>query len=176
MDISPIKRKEQNFWGKVSVSDPDKCWNWKGAKDPAGYGNVKCGRKVTKAHRIAYALHNGEWPGDFMVCHSCDNPSCCNPAHLWKGTNQDNQNDSVQKGRKNPAILLGESNPNSKLTKVQATQAITLIAQGMTNKRIAHMLGVSHAMISCIRLGKAWPELMRPANSNQFKRYASCRK
>ena len=176
MDISPIKNKESRFWSKISVGAADACWNWNGAKDKDGYGNVKCGKQVTKAHRIAYALHNGKWPDDSMVCHKCDNTSCCNPAHLWTGTNQDNQNDSVSKGRNKPGSLTGEENPGAKLSKEQATQAITMIAQGFTNKRIAHMLGVSHATISCIRLSKAWPELPRPANSNQFKRYASCRK
>lgn len=176
MDISRIKSKEQNFWNKVEVSGADECWNWIGAKDTNGYGNVKCGRQVTKAHRIAYTLHYGEWPANFMVCHKCDNPSCCNPNHLWKGTGFDNMQDCATKGRNRYAVMFGETNPNSKLSKDQAIQAITLIAQGLTNKRIGHMLGVTHSMISCIRLDKAWPELPRPANSNQFRRYASCKK
>ncbi len=176
MDIEILRKYSDRFWSKFDEKPEGQCWNWRFSKDQNGYGQMKIGRKPVRTHRIAYALHYGVWPGEFMVCHTCDNPSCCNPAHLWKGTNQDNQNDSVRKGRKNAVSMAGETNPSAKLSKEQAEQAVTLIAQGLTNKRIASMLGVSHAAISLIRLSKAWPDLFRPANNNYFKRYASCRK
>lgn len=79
------------------------CWIW--TKGYAGgrngrYGMLRLpdGSAIT-AHRLSYALHKGPIPAGMYVCHSCDNPACCNPAHLWLGTNSDNQLDAVAKGR-----------------------------------------------------------------------------
>ena len=127
-----------------------------------------------RAHRVAYALANNTWPGEMMVCHSCDNPACCNPAHLWLGTNSENQDDSVNKGRRaHIKGASGENNPRAEIDEKTAREIIRLIACGHTNKVIATMHGISHAAVSCIRLGKTWPHLPRPANNNYFRRYGS---
>jgi hypothetical protein len=78
------------------------CLEWQGCRDDLGYG--KCSRHVdgvryVLAHRWAWAEANGPIPGDLLVCHTCDNPSCCNVAHMFLGTDADNTADRDRKGR-----------------------------------------------------------------------------
>lgn len=81
---------------------PSGCWEWTGYRDRDGYGKVRV-RAIRSApiaaHRIAYERAKGPVPPGMFVCHACDNPPCCNPDHLWLGTNRENQNDAVAKGR-----------------------------------------------------------------------------
>lgn len=77
---------------------PD-CWEWMGAKNRKGYGQYRLDRKLHIASRYAYELFNGPIPTGMQVCHSCDNPSCVRHSHLFLGTNQANQLDSVSKSR-----------------------------------------------------------------------------
>ena len=87
------------FWRKVDKSGgPDACWPWMAFRNPAGYGMFGIGRKVQLAHRVSWWLEKGE-PAGMFVCHHCDNPPCCNPAHLFLGTSRDNALDAKAKGR-----------------------------------------------------------------------------
>lgn len=92
-------RKIKRFWKMVIISDDDKCWEWTGSKSGFGYGTCKIDGVENGAHRIAYSLCRGEIPPGMCVCHSCDNPSCCNPNHLWIGTKADNCKDRAKKKR-----------------------------------------------------------------------------
>lgn len=104
-NTSPEKRREEKFWAKVN-KEPGQgpngdCWEWLGHSRGNGYGGVTYKGKKTKiASRISFELTN---PGveleGFCVCHTCDNPPCCNPAHLVKGTRKDNTQDMIAKGR-----------------------------------------------------------------------------
>lgn len=83
------------------------CWIWRGAKNHNGYG-IMLGpnRKTCRAHRRCLEVQQGNpIPSGMEVCHTCDNPSCVNPAHLWVGTTSDNAIDKTQKGR-NPIVAL----------------------------------------------------------------------
>ena len=90
---------EDRFWELVSVAGEDECWNWKGYRTPKGYGQLPVAHKHNFAHRLAFELkHRPLNPGE-VVCHKCDNPSCCNPKHLFAGTQLDNIRDRDIKGR-----------------------------------------------------------------------------
>jgi hypothetical protein len=90
-----------NFWKKVKKSSHLNCWTWLGSTNTTGfkYGRFRINGKLTTAHRAAWILCNGPVSKDIFVCHSCDNPSCVNPSHLFLGTRSDNVRDCVKKGR-----------------------------------------------------------------------------
>lgn len=90
---------EQRFWDKVDRRDPDECWVWKAGKSAFGHGKVWRDGRHEPAHRVAWELANGQLAGDRFVLHSCDNPPCCNPAHLRPGTQADNVADAVERLR-----------------------------------------------------------------------------
>lgn len=83
------------FWRNVRIGTPDECWPWTSNVSARGYGYYGDGF----AHRTAFLLVNGPIAAGLDICHSCDNPSCCNPAHLRAGTRQDNMNDMKARGR-----------------------------------------------------------------------------
>lgn len=93
------------FWSKVNKGlRPDDCWIWTAGKSN-GYGIFRVGdNKTISAHRYSYILHNGKEPGSLFVCHRCDNPSCVNPDHLFLGTQGDNIQDMIDKGRFRHAV------------------------------------------------------------------------
>lgn len=99
----PVRNR---FWQKVDKRGPNECWPWIAAKDPRGYGRIggdgrrKSGKRaVVLSHRTAYELVVGPIPAGMFVCHRCDNPPCCNPAHLFVATCKQNNQDMYAKGR-----------------------------------------------------------------------------
>lgn len=88
------------FWGHVdNFGEWSKCWNWKSGLTSDGYGKFKAKGKTLIASRVAYYLATRYLPDYLFVCHKCDNPKCCNPAHLFLGTHTDNLQDASNKGR-----------------------------------------------------------------------------
>lgn len=91
---------EERFWSKVDQRGPNDCWPWLGARHERGYGRFILGERNRRANRVAWEIANARpVPDGMLVCHSCDNPPCVNPAHLWIGTLADNARDMVAKGR-----------------------------------------------------------------------------
>ena len=100
---------EERFWTYVDKSGgPDACWLWTGQTRKSGkllYGYFRLSRKPSlkvSSHRYSYAIHKGAIPDDLYVLHNCpggDNSLCCNPAHLWVGTQSQNLLDASSKGR-----------------------------------------------------------------------------
>jgi hypothetical protein len=119
----------KRFWGKVSkTNNSNECWNWIGGHQSQGYGMVWMGIKMNLSHRIAYELTFGKTPDGLDVLHTCDNPSCCNPSHLFLGTHLDNMIDKQQKKRCNSPR--GQENGRCKLTDVQVDEIRQLYSTG----------------------------------------------
>lgn len=101
--------KEEKFWSRVEILGENDCWHWKKANGDYvwTYGSFKYNKKVSYAHKTAYELHHKiilpkSFPvteNSVLVCHSCDNPWCCNPNHLFLGTPSVNRNDCITKRR-----------------------------------------------------------------------------
>lgn len=88
---------EERFWKRVVKTNT--CWIWNGKMAGNGYGQFLINYKGKYAHRFSYELHKGEIPKGLCVCHTCDNPPCVNPNHLWLGTRKQNSQDMTRKGR-----------------------------------------------------------------------------
>ena len=91
------------FWQKVDLSKPNGCWPYKGFRKWDGYGwlqrYIDGKPKNLTAHRYAWILTHGQPPEGMHILHTCDNPPCCNPAHLRLGTHDENMADMKAKGR-----------------------------------------------------------------------------
>lgn len=138
----------------ASVDRTGACWLWTGATDKDGYGTVKLrGRRVEKAHRLAYRLAHGDIELGKMVCHRCDNPRCCNPDHLFLGTAKDNKADCVAKGRH----VKGEG----LYWKAKLTEHDVRAIRGdhRNSYQIADQYGVSAVLIQQIRKRNVWKHI-----------------
>jgi hypothetical protein len=125
------------------------CWAWTGAHIRSGYGHFYWrANKLLLVHRVAYTIFRGPIPAGLNVCHACDNPGCCNPAHLWAGTQQDNIDDQMGKGHH----IHGETHHNARLSDAQAS-AIRTDTRKL--REVAAEYGVSMAQVSRIRRGES---------------------
>lgn len=144
---------EQDYIINKSVAIPEAgCWIWMGAVTPAGYGfsnSPKRKKNNELAHRASYRIFNGEIPDGMIVAHSCDNPYCVNPSHLWLATHKQNSSDMVIKKRS----ARGEKCGKSKLSEEQ----IKFIRESdFSHRKLGAMFNVSHANIGYIKRGATW--------------------
>jgi hypothetical protein len=146
------------FWNKVDTSGAGECWPWLGAKKPGGYGNVRIDGTYLVAHRVAFEIAtNIKIPQGLVAMHLCDNPSCCNPAHLVLGTQKANVGDMLLKCREYRAgIARGVRNGNAKLTEAEASEIRGLCKEGLSQSHVGKQFGVSQTTISNIINNKTW--------------------
>jgi len=142
------------FWGNVMIGSNDVCWLWIGRKNQNGYGVFDHGGRPHIASRFCYELSHGKLPQNIFVCHSCDNPGCVNPSHLWAGTPKQNVDDCVAKGRNSGGNgLRGSAASRSKLTEAQAR---TIKLSRVPAVDLAAEFGVSATAIRKIQSGENW--------------------
>lgn len=154
----------ERFWSKVKKGHPDDCWNWTGQFfKRGGYGRFSItenGRNVRlRANRVAYYFSTGNYSEDLYVCHSCDNPKCCNPKHFFLGTHPQNQQDKVEKGR----TPKGTGHFYHILTEKQVEEARhRCLVLGETRASVAKLFNVKYYTVVCAVLGRNWKHVPMP--------------
>lgn len=148
---------KQHFEGMIKKI-PDGCWLFTGTNNGMGYGVIRIGGEQQKAHRVAYVLYVNNIPEGICICHTCDNPICVNPAHLFAGTQKDNMQDMKAKGRHG----YGETNSRAKL---KEHQVIEIRKRYATDKYIrqeilAKEYNISRSALSFIVTNKTWKYLL----------------
>lgn len=150
------------FWSKVNVLGKDDCWEWKSGTNGKGYGQFFIrleGKKLIHeyAHRISWMLKFGDIPEGMRICHSCDNPPCCNPDHYFLGTQLDNMQDASRKGRCKVPGFKGEEISWAKLKEKDVLEIKKLLREGSKSQsEIARNFGVSVQAIHYIKTGRNW--------------------
>lgn len=154
----PVKKKQhviEKFLSKIIVNNND-CWGWNSCFKQNGYALLTLGRGLPQllASRFSYWYFNMVDPAKYCVCHTCDNPSCVNPNHLFLGTNKDNTQDMMRKRRNcPPPTSFGEDHHNTKLKIVD----ITKIKKDVRIARhIAKDYGISIKTVYRIKKGQTW--------------------
>lgn len=132
------------------------CWEWRLSLDKKGRGRIRNGGSKMFASRASFIAFNGHIPDGMVVCHSCDNPSCINPSHLWLGTQKDNMQDMHEKGRYKGCAQQGERHSMAKLSR---DNVLKIRQDERTQKEIARDYKVSRPLISLIKTGKLWSHL-----------------
>lgn len=159
----------ERFWARVDKSAGEEgCWPYTGRINADGYGIFWDGTKhesganrLMGAHRYSFILNHGEVPEGKEVCHSCDNPPCVNPQHLYADTHASNASRAWKLGRNTPRY--GEDNPKSKMTVEKVTAARELYATtDMTINDIARRFGVTGTAMGHILKGHYWKQVPMP--------------
>jgi hypothetical protein len=138
------------FWSKVQIQDKEDCWNWIYKGTSQGYGEFWDNQTHSSipSHRVAWMLTNGEIPKGFCVCHKCDNPKCCNPLHLFLGTQKENMKDMRAKGR--------GAKTYKRFLEKEVIEIKELHALGVSGRTLAKEFSTSPSRISKIVTGLVW--------------------
>lgn len=154
----------ERFWLLVLVRD-DGCREWVGARTDRGYGKLHWAGRSDRAHRVAFELYYGYRPA--AVCHGCDNPACCNPLHLFAGTNGSNNRDRAAKGRS--ARLKGEAHPAAILTdEVVVAMRSEYQSGGVTQRALAQKYGIHKGTVSDVITGDRWGHIPMTSENNRI--------
>jgi HNH endonuclease len=129
-----VRDVRERFFEKVDTGNTvNGCWLWLAGKNHQKYGRFYYDGWDQPAHRVAYILANGPVDPKLLACHSCDQPSCVNPSHIFMGTQKQNMEDCKKKGRF--ATHIGEANPRARLTNAQVIQIRKLFDSGLYTRR-----------------------------------------
>ena len=159
-----FKTTEQKFWEKVDKESPSGCWNWTAGKNSNGYGQFGVNGKMEKAHRVSWEMHNGDIPEHdsyhgMCVLHSCDNPACVNPRHLFLGTQTENMADMDKKNRRDKTTrAFGINHGRAKLNHTQV-RVIRTYYPALTQQALADCFGVGLTTIHSIVTRQTWQHI-----------------
>lgn len=165
-DATPAPKKLQltedesrRLWGRITIGLPDECWNWTGhviGKSPNDYGRLKIQGRETLAHRVSFQIrHRLLLPGECAL-HRCDNPRCCNPAHLFPGTQKQNVHDRIAKKRRgSPGGPSGETHPSARL-KRSDVDSIRAQKGKESGNALAQKFGISRKTVYKIWGNRCW--------------------
>lgn len=150
----------EKFWSRVKIGTREECWEWQGCLGTRGYGHgifiLKEGDKPEQhAHRFAYKIHHGFIPAGLNVLHTCDNPKCVNPFHLYAGTQQMNVDDMIKRNRN----CRGSAVQGSKL---QEHDVIAIRNDKRKLVDIAKSYGITPGSVWQIKKGLKWKHLPQP--------------
>lgn len=140
------------FWHHVNITN--ECWLWIGCINNKGYGKIFIDKvRTIYAHRLSYIIHHGSIKQKMFVCHTCDNPACVNPDHLYLGNNTDNMQDCSRKNR----TTFGTKSANAKLTE----KDVIYIKKNYTPYKIpmsffANKFKVNEETVRNIIIGRTW--------------------
>lgn len=155
------EKQEARFWSKIERGEPDACWPWKAATAAGDYGKFqittgwrepgKPKQIHVRAPRLALALASRTWP-TLYVLHSCDNPICCNPAHLREGTQSENIREMDARGRRGHKPLSAylrrdTGHPNAKVTSADIERMREMRLSGATVATVAAAFGIHHSRV-----------------------------
>jgi hypothetical protein len=153
------------LWSKVDKKTEDECWNWLGYKNGGQYGRTWINDRGYYAHRVIFDLVYPNTitlsaPKDSdeigFLLHTCDNPSCCNPKHLFVGTHADNMADKVAKQRQKK--FPNDSGPRCKLSMAQARKIRQLRKEGVSARELAKKYEISLPSIKTLLRGDSYKE------------------
>jgi len=140
---------------RINKKGEDDCWEWMGCILQSGYGQVRINYKKYRVHRFIYEKMCDIIPSGLLVLHTCNNPKCCNPNHLFLGTHQDNMDQMVKDGRK----LSGENSSRAKLNWKQVNEIRKkYIPYKYTQKQLGKEYGISEAECFLIINNKVWKD------------------
>lgn len=159
MEISAVLMERfHEKWEEI-----DGCWVWTASLAGNGYGQIKIPRtrRQIYAHRLSYLAHIGPIPQNMQVCHTCDNPKCVNPDHLFLGTSKDNHIDMKAKSRH----LFGERNSQAKLTEAHVVSIIRMAQQGHSQHKIGRTYGIAQGTVWKIVHRRRWTHVESPTDA-----------
>lgn len=148
---------EDRLWGRT-IQVESGCHEFQGRRVGHGYGQLMHDGRYQVAHRVAYQLTKGPIPAGLIVMHSCDNPPCCNPAHLLLGTQADNMRDKKERGR----AARGERSHAAKVTEQIVADIRRRRAAGEPRLQVAAEYGISYTAVFSIERGRSWGHVADP--------------
>jgi len=143
----------KDVWKYIDIKGEDDCWEWLGHLVRGNYGSFGINKKYYRSHRLAYTETYGPIPEGMFILHKCNNPKCCNPKHLYAGTQKDNMEQCKNDGR----VAMGEKHYKSKLTEENVLKIRSLYSTGNYYQReLGKIFGVGDITISDITRRKTW--------------------
>lgn len=157
---SPLEVRFERYYTVDRDSD---CWIWQMNIDSWGYGTITVDKQSRKAHRVSFELYRDEdlpeFSPDHQINHTCHNPACVNPDHLYIGTAQENVDDAMEIGAWDDNRRRGSEVATSKLTEDEVIEIKKRCLSGETQKAVASDYGVDHSTVNKIMVGKQWQHI-----------------